>query len=73
LGRGLLAGPGQPIGVTPGRFKERSRRAERLRQDWLNARYRRPMRARGHFPNGQPALQCLYLVASHSIRNPPAA
>jgi transposase-like protein len=28
----------------------------------LNARYRRAVRARGHFPNDQAALTCLYLV-----------
>lgn len=28
----------------------------------LNARYRRAIRARGHFPTGQAALKCLYLV-----------
>nr|WP_325098773.1 transposase [Nocardia gipuzkoensis] len=28
----------------------------------LNARYRRAIKARGHFPTEQPALKCLYLV-----------
>ncbi|WP_367187454.1 transposase [Rhodococcus ruber] len=28
----------------------------------LNARYRRAIRARGHFPNEQAALKCLYLA-----------
>jgi len=28
----------------------------------LNARYRRAVRARGHFPNDDAALKCLYLV-----------
>lgn len=28
----------------------------------LNARYRRATRARGHFPNEQAAMKCLYLV-----------
>ena len=28
----------------------------------INARYRRAVRARGHFPNEQSALRCLYLV-----------
>lgn len=28
----------------------------------LNARYRRAVRARGHFPTEQAALKCLYLV-----------
>jgi hypothetical protein len=28
----------------------------------LNARYRRAVRARGHFPNEQAALKCLYLA-----------
>ena len=29
----------------------------------LNARFRRAIRARGHFPNDQAVLKCLYLVA----------
>ena len=29
----------------------------------INARYRRAVRARGHFPNEAAALKCLYLVA----------
>ncbi|GGM62099.1 hypothetical protein GCM10010489_37050 [Microbacterium saperdae] len=29
----------------------------------INARYRRAVRARRHFPNEQAALKCLYLVA----------
>jgi len=28
----------------------------------LNTRYRRAVRARGHFPNDQAARKCLYLV-----------
>jgi transposase-like protein len=28
----------------------------------LNARYRRAIKARGHFPSEQAALECLYLV-----------
>jgi putative transposase len=28
----------------------------------LNARFRRAVRARGHFPSEQAALKCLYLV-----------
>nr|WP_281363079.1 transposase [Changpingibacter yushuensis] len=28
----------------------------------LNARFRRAVRARGHFPNEQAAMKCLYLV-----------
>jgi transposase-like protein len=28
----------------------------------LNARYRRPVQARGHFPTEQAALKCFYLV-----------
>ncbi len=28
----------------------------------LNARYRRAVRARGHFPNDAAAMKCLYLV-----------
>ena len=30
--------------------------------DSINARYHRAMRARGHFPNEQAALKCLYLA-----------
>lgn len=29
----------------------------------INARYRRAIRARGHFPTGQAVLKCLHLVA----------
>ena len=29
----------------------------------LNARFRRAVRARGHFPTDQATLKCLYLVA----------
>ena len=32
----------------------------------LNARFRRSARARGHFPNEQAALKCLYLT----VRSP---
>jgi hypothetical protein len=28
----------------------------------LNARYRRAVRVRGHFPNEQAAMKCLYLT-----------
>ncbi|OKL51353.1 IS256 family transposase, partial [Bowdeniella nasicola] len=28
----------------------------------INARYRRAVRARGHFPNEAAAIKCLYLV-----------
>lgn len=28
----------------------------------INARYRRAVRARGHFPNEQAVLKCLYVV-----------
>jgi putative transposase len=30
----------------------------------LNARYRRAVRARGHFPTEQAAIKCLYLVTA---------
>jgi putative transposase len=30
--------------------------------DSLNARYRRAVRVRGHFPNEQAVLKCLYLT-----------
>ena len=35
----------------------------------LNARYRRAVRARGHFPNDQAALKVLYLVANQKRKN----
>ena len=37
----------------------------------LNARFRRAVRHRGHFPNEQAALKVLYLVATQK-RNEPA-
>jgi len=40
----------------------RQRRAVREPMVELNARYRRTVRARGHFPTEQAALKCLYLV-----------
>jgi putative transposase len=33
-----------------------------ITQESLNARYRRAVKARGHFPTEQAALKCLYLV-----------
>ena len=33
----------------------------------LNARYRRAIRARGHFPTEQAALKCLYLVTPEAL------
>jgi transposase-like protein len=36
----------------------------------LNARYRRAIKARGHFPSEQAAMKCLYLV-TRSL-DPPA-
>ncbi len=35
----------------------------------LNARFRRAVRHRGHFPNEQAALKVLYLVANHQRPN----
>jgi putative transposase len=35
---------------------------ERQRLESLNARIRRAVRARGHFPTEQAALKCLYLA-----------
>jgi putative transposase len=35
----------------------------------LNARFRRAVRHRGHFPNEQAALKVLYLVAIERRRN----
>ena len=34
----------------------------------LNARYRRAIRARGHFPTEQAAMKCLYLVTRSPVR-----
>ena len=37
----------------------------------LNARYRRAVKARGHFPSEQAAMKCLYLVTrSLDLRAP---
>ncbi|HEU5033300.1 MAG TPA: transposase [Mycobacteriales bacterium] len=35
----------------------------------LNARFRRAVRHRGHFPTEQAALKVLYLVATHKRKN----
>jgi transposase-like protein len=35
----------------------------------LNARFRRSVRRRGHFPNEQALLKVLYLVATHQRPN----
>ena len=35
----------------------------------LNARFRRAVRHRGHFPNEQAALKVLYLVATERRKN----
>jgi transposase-like protein len=35
----------------------------------LNARFRRAVRHRGHFPNEQAALKVLYLVATQKRKN----
>jgi putative transposase len=37
----------------------------------LNARFRRAVRHRGHFPNEQAAMKVLYLVAAHRQKNRP--
>jgi len=39
----------------------------------LNARYRRAVRARGHFPTEQAALTCLHVVTAAWIPPGPAA
>ena len=36
----------------------------------LNARFRRAVRHRGHFPNEQAALKVLYLVATQQTQEP---
>jgi len=36
----------------------------------LNARYRRAVRARGHFPTEQAALKCLYLATRALVLQP---
>ena len=59
--RGRLARPvrGPRRGNAPGLpAQDRSHSAI----ESLNARYRRAVRARGHFPTEQAALKCLYLV-----------
>jgi len=38
----------------------------------LNARYRRAVKARGHFPTEQAAMKCLYLVTRSRTRKGPA-
>ena len=35
----------------------------------MNARFRRAVRHRGHFPNDQAALKVLYLVATERKKN----
>ena len=35
----------------------------------MNARFRRAVRHRGHFPNEQAAMKVLYLVAIHKRTN----
>jgi transposase-like protein len=42
--------------------KATTRRTTRSSAESVNARYRRVVRARGHFPTEQAALMCLYLV-----------
>ena len=37
--------------------------------DSLNARFRRAVRHRGHFPNEQAAMKILYLVATAKRKN----
>lgn len=41
--------------------RQTARKGNGLRTE-ANARYRRAVRARGHFPNDAAALKCLYLV-----------
>lgn len=36
----------------------------------LNARYRRAIKARGHFPSEQAAMKCLYLVTRSLVLQP---
>ena len=59
------------VEATPGRSSCRSwtttwrsaaSSAPRTPSESINARYRRAVRARGHFPTEQAALKCLYLV-----------
>jgi transposase-like protein len=49
---------------TPQNHSSPPRNGQRLQItiESLNARYRRAIKARGHFPSEQAALKCLYLV-----------
>jgi len=49
---------------TTGRHRSRPWLTRKLKItiESLNARYRRAVKARGHFPTEQAALKCLYLV-----------
>ena len=69
-------------GTTPGNSSSRSwtttsRSAQVLCStnaiESLNARYRRAVKARGHFPTEQAALKCLYLVTRSLDPTGPAA
>jgi transposase-like protein len=42
--------------------RRRDANTQKVSQVRLNARYRRTIRAGGHFPTEQAAMKCLYLV-----------
>jgi putative transposase len=44
-------------------------RETKVRLEHANARFRRAVRHRGHFPNEQSALKVLYLVATQQRKN----
>ncbi len=50
------------MAAPPDRPRALTRGAEPTVIESLNARYRRAVKARGHFPTEQAALKCLYLV-----------
>ena len=51
---------------TPGRHGGQPERVDRAVAPLIDARYRRAVRARGHFPaDKQAALKCLYLVTRY--------
>ncbi len=49
------------------RSKPQPRPGLKITIESLNARFRRAVRARGHFPTDQAALKCLYLLNAFAI------
>lgn len=62
--RGTVSGTQseKPLSGDPAAFRIRRIICSTNAIESLNARYRRAVRARGHFPNDAAALKCLYLV-----------